>query len=301
MDFYDVIQLVIRYRHFEKPDDIALQEQFWLEVTKNLSWPWKPNKTQEFFSKKDTFDPRSKYFAFEGENLVGYQSFVAGRDFIALGYPWIKDHAKKEEIQNELWNHTLEVLDKDFPNLYLLQRFRKEWTDHINFFLDRGFSLADQYPIFIHEIKKTYPYDELNSKITIDVHSNMQEELLRKVLTAKKDLEPTKISGIINSAKYLDYDRSIYLEVENKPQLYLGSTIRYDASYAEIALHEWDDQLKESDFYNTLAIQRMILELSNLNLRNVSMTLEDTDPIIPILQELDFSERSKIVFVRLDR
>jgi hypothetical protein len=150
----------IKFRHFQNDTDIALQEKFWLKVTKNLPWPWKPNKTQEIFSKKDSFDPRSKYFAFEGENLVGYQSIIVGREMIAFGYPWVlENHQNKFEIQNSLWNHTMEIINSDFPGKYLLQRVREQWTEQINFFLDKGFSLAQQYPIyFFHIASKKMSY-----------------------------------------------------------------------------------------------------------------------------------------------
>lgn len=291
---------MITYRIYENPEDIEIQEKFWLEVTKFLPWPWKPNKTQEIFAKRENFDPRSKYFAFDGEKLVGYQSFVDGRDMIALGYPWVIIHPQKNEIQNNLWNHTLEVINRDFPGVYLLQRFREQWTDHIQFFLDRGFQLDEQSPIYIHDIQKSYNFLK-NDKISLNSHSSLDQDLLKKVLSTNKELSFEKINQKVKSALYLDYDICVYLEGDKGPISYTGTTIRRDVSYAEIALLEFNDTNYPINFCNEFSIKYMLVELSKIGIKNVSITVDSNDPIIPILKDLNFSVRSKSVYVKLER
>jgi len=125
--------------------------------------------------------------------------------------------------------------------------------------------------------------------------------LLRKVLKTKKDVDSKKLEQTINSAKYLDYDYSIYIEDKNEPLVYCGSTVRFDASYAEIALLELNEKQENSNFITTMALKKIINELANNNISYVSMTVDKDDPIISILKELNFSQRSKSVYVRLDR
>jgi hypothetical protein len=81
--------MVLTLRTCQRPTDIELQDRFWLQVTRELPWCWKPTVSPRLYAKGTQFDPRSWCFAFEESRLVGYLSFTAQREFASLGYPWV--------------------------------------------------------------------------------------------------------------------------------------------------------------------------------------------------------------------
>lgn len=301
--------MTLTYRNYETHEDLTLQRNFWIEATKNLAFPWKPSFIQDYYKKKTDFDPRSKFFAFEGDQLIGYQSFIAGSNFIGLGYPWVHDHPKKHEIQEKLWNDTMDILNKDFPNRFIKQRFREQWKDQIQFFLDRGFSIDKEYPMYVHNVRKDYSFELPNKKIMKTSFEGLREDLLRNVLQTKKSYDSERINRAIRSARDIDYDISIYLESEGKPIAYAGLTTRFDASYSEIEVLRCTDQNFQFEFCNQLILQEILKELSQRKIRQVSLTIFDDDnqkhnqydKLIPIISELGFNLESKSVFVGLNR
>lgn len=81
--------MAISLRNDESPDDLRLQQAFWVQATRELSWCWKPTISHALYSKSPQFDASKSMLAFEGERLVGYSSFTGLGDFVSLGYPWV--------------------------------------------------------------------------------------------------------------------------------------------------------------------------------------------------------------------
>jgi hypothetical protein len=73
--------VAISLRNDESPDDLRLQQAFWVQATRELSWCWKPTISHGFYSKSPQFDA--------SKSMVGYSSFTGRGDFVSLGYPWV--------------------------------------------------------------------------------------------------------------------------------------------------------------------------------------------------------------------
>lgn len=80
--------MAIEFRHFKDDGDLDMQYAFWLDITYSLPWAWKLTRSPSQFKADPNFDPRSRYFAFEDDQLVGYMSFTAYGSFVSLSYPW---------------------------------------------------------------------------------------------------------------------------------------------------------------------------------------------------------------------
>ena len=81
--------MTVTLRNYRGPEDIHLQNAFWVQVTRDLPWCWKPTISPLLYAKGAQFDPRSRCFAFDGDRLVGYMSFTGQGEFVSLGYPWV--------------------------------------------------------------------------------------------------------------------------------------------------------------------------------------------------------------------
>jgi hypothetical protein len=62
--------MTVTLRNYGGPEDIHLQNAFWLQATRDLRWCWKPTISPLLYSKGAQFDPRSRRFAFDGDRLV---------------------------------------------------------------------------------------------------------------------------------------------------------------------------------------------------------------------------------------
>ena len=79
----------ITYKYFEGEKDLDVQYDFWRKTTSTLPFAWKPTMSPIIFKEQKEFDPRSRCFAYEGDDLIGYMSFTGKGDFVSLGYPWV--------------------------------------------------------------------------------------------------------------------------------------------------------------------------------------------------------------------
>jgi hypothetical protein len=64
--------MAVTLRNYRGPNDIHLQNAFWVQATRELPWCWRPTIAPVLYAKGAQFDPRSRCFAFEGDRLVGY-------------------------------------------------------------------------------------------------------------------------------------------------------------------------------------------------------------------------------------
>ncbi|WLR46569.1 hypothetical protein LC065_13430 [Halobacillus litoralis] len=75
----------VTMRFYQGPEDMELQYDFWRKVTRDLPWAWKPTRSPLIFHEQPAFDPRSRCFVFDGEELVGHMGFSGSDEFISPG------------------------------------------------------------------------------------------------------------------------------------------------------------------------------------------------------------------------
>ena len=160
--------MTVKYRYFENIEDLDLQREFWLKVTSDLPWAWKPNNSQKWYANTKDFNPKSKFFAFENNELVGYMSCVNRGTFVPIGYPWVLPEYEGE-VREHLFNTLYSFAIDELGGRSFLQRFREEWDTQNSFFEDKGFEMSRSYPIIFlilnHHPKQfqshtTYPFQK---------------------------------------------------------------------------------------------------------------------------------------------
>jgi hypothetical protein len=131
--------MTVTFRNYRGAEDLHLQNAFWVQVTRDLPWSWKPTISPLLFAKGPQFDPRSRYFAFKGDRLIGYMSFTGQAEFISLGYPWVLP-GYEGKLQEELYDAVYGfATSPDYGGRRFAQRFREQWIDQVSFFERHGF------------------------------------------------------------------------------------------------------------------------------------------------------------------
>ncbi|MHA2171659.1 MAG: hypothetical protein ACXAB7_17360 [Candidatus Kariarchaeaceae archaeon] len=283
--------MTLRFRHFKDNYDLDLQYAFWLEITHPLPWAWKPTQSPSQFKANPDFDPRSRYFAFENDQLVGYMSFTAHGTFVSLGYPWVKPGY--EHLRQQLWDEVYGFASSEFGGKTFLQRFRQEWHEQIQFFQDHGFHILKRDPIFTHP---TSPIPDLPESLDYAVitQDNFVFDDFIAVLKIKQELT----SEAINNAKlyFASVQFDLALSVKSKGQLivYFGITIRADTGFAELiafASTEEDESLLH------LGFTTLLKELQQRSVHTLAITVQDNDPHIPHFLSYGFEQTSADVYV----
>lgn len=54
--------MAITLRDYLGPEDLRLQQEFWVQATRQLPWCWKPTVSSVLYSKGRQFDLRSRCF-----------------------------------------------------------------------------------------------------------------------------------------------------------------------------------------------------------------------------------------------
>jgi len=131
--------MTITFRNYRGPEDLDLQNAFWVQATRDLPWCWKPTLSPALYAQGAKFDPRSRCFAFAGDRLVGYMSFTGEGEFVSLGYPWVLP-GYEGELQEQLYDAVYDfAASPEYGGKRFAQRFREQWTDQISFFERHGF------------------------------------------------------------------------------------------------------------------------------------------------------------------
>jgi len=145
--------MTITFRNYRGPEDLDLQNAFWVQATRDLPWCWKPTITPALYAQGAKFDPRSRCFAFEGERLVGYMSFTGEREFVSLGYPWVLP-GYEGELQEKLYEAVYGfAASAEYGGKRFAQRLRARWTNQISFFEGHGFQGQSIGPIYALELR----------------------------------------------------------------------------------------------------------------------------------------------------
>lgn len=145
--------MAITLRNYEGPNDLRLQQAFWVQATRELPWCWKPTVSPTLYSKSTRFDARSRCLAFEGERLVGYSSFTGQGDFVSFGYPWVLS-GYEGEFQERLYEKVYSfAASPEYGGRIFAQRFRKQCTAQIAFFGRHGFAIQSADPIYALDVR----------------------------------------------------------------------------------------------------------------------------------------------------
>ncbi|MHA2358103.1 MAG: hypothetical protein ACXABK_04990, partial [Candidatus Heimdallarchaeaceae archaeon] len=215
--------MTLSYRTYQEENDLNLQYEFWINITRDMPWAWKPTISPKIFIEGKDFDPRTRVFAFIKKKLVGYMSFTGEGNFISLGYPWVLPGCEGE-IQEELYDRVFGFASRDEDGgKFFAQRFREQWKSQILYFQKKGFSITSKQPVLginLSKAKTKIPNDEyiieLSNEFSIEDYIdvarrderslNEEEELMVSqyyksvdfdyCLTAKKDEVVTALLGV---------------------------------------------------------------------------------------------------------
>lgn len=239
----------IKLRTYCGPEDLDLQSTFWVEVTRDLPWCWKPTISPTLYSKGPQFDPRSRCFAFDGDRLVGYMSFTGQGDFVSLGYPWVLG-GYEGELQQRLYDAVYGfAAGPEYGGRTFAQRFRRQWTAQISFFERRGFSQQRTDPIYalhlpsapkvsdtiafsVRDLPKRAPVD---GRYRVEIQREFEWELFREL--AAIDLPEETLSIFKMYFQSVDFDFAAQATEQGGQgglAAYLGFTIRSDTGFSEL-------------------------------------------------------------------
>jgi hypothetical protein len=224
--------MTITYRHFESPEDLNLQYDFWIEATRTLPYAWKPTKSpKQFFTQKE-FHPKSRLFAFDGKKLVGYMSFTGKGDFVSLGYPWVLPEYKY--IQDELFHQVYSfATSKEYGGKVLAQRFRKQWEDQIHYFLNKGFEITNSSPIVGRKLNETLLLNDDN-ELTYEIKNDFEFPKWKAIKEASNNIGPDELEMMKEYYSSVDFNFSIHFSNAGRELGYFGITIRPDTGFSEI-------------------------------------------------------------------
>ncbi|WP_335872454.1 hypothetical protein [Bacillus sp. 2205SS5-2] len=247
----------IKKRFFETEADLEAQYQFWIERTKVLPFAWKPTLSPTVFRQGASFHPKSRYFAFEGEKLVGYCSFTGSGDFVSIGYPWVLP-GYEGELQEELFQHVVEfATSEEYEGKILAQRFRSQWKKQIQFFESKGFEITGRSKVIGRSSEKmeAAPY-WVNSN-----RSNQFEfEKIKPLVNSSTESNPAELLMLEEYYDSVAFDFAYEFQYEKEICGYFGVTIRKDTGYAEILApfisQQWNQKFPDM-------IQAILLDLKD--------------------------------------
>lgn len=233
--------MTIIYRFYENDSDLELQYDFWTKITKELPYAWKPTSSPKIFQSQSEFNAKSRCFAFDDDQLVGYMSFSGNGNFVSLGYPWTLPEYEGA-VQDELFSKVFGfAISKEYGGKVIAQRFRGQWNKQINYFLSKGFEITGrsqiigaQYPILIKNIQNIPDFTfQIKDEFKFDIWKNLK---LKQQTYSKEQI--TMMNEYYRS---IEFDYSVECKIGEEIIAYFGVTIRPDTAYSEIlavALHE---------------------------------------------------------------
>lgn len=216
--------MMITYRYYEGLEDLQLQIDFWKDVTRELPFCWKPTLSPNHYIEQSQFHPKSRCFAYDNDKLVGYMSFTGNDGFVSLGYPWVLS-GYEGEVQDELFNRVCGFAEsEEYGGTVLAQRFRSQWKDQINYFMEKNFEITRRSPLLVlnlsgYNTSATHPINETFSFLK-------WETIMKKY----HDVSIDQLKMMNEYYGSVDFDFAVWFEEEG----YFGVTIRPDTCYAEI-------------------------------------------------------------------
>jgi hypothetical protein len=278
------------FRNYQGPEDIALQHAFWVAATRDLPWCWKPTASPTLYSKGRQFDPRSRCFAFEDGRLIGYMSFTGEGEFVSLGYPWVLP-GYEGELQRELYRRVYGfAASPEYGGKSFAQRFRRQWTRQIDFFLERGFTERSE-AIYACPVAGRGAMDSTGRyRITVEAGFRIEafEQLSAKLLCAGQ------LRMLRTYFPSVDFDFAVTATRQRELAAYFGVTLRRDTGFAELIASAIDPSAADAIAPSLLAA---VGELRRRNARFLATKLLPGDDHAEILTSLGFSKVTEEVFL----
>jgi hypothetical protein len=223
----------ITFRHYVKPEDINLQYEFWQIVTKHLPYAWKPTLSPKLYQHQQEFHPKSRYFAYDDDKLVGYMSFTGQGDFVSLGYPWVLpeyEGSLQDQLYEQVYNF---AASEAYGGKMFAQRFRSQWTKQIDYFLAKGFAITNRSPIVGVELNNI---NIQNQGVDFDYTIKDEFQFDNWVKIQHKNEAITSEQATMMGQYYssVAFDFSLQAFRDDEQIGYFGVTIRADTGYAEI-------------------------------------------------------------------
>ncbi|WP_088067203.1 hypothetical protein [Gottfriedia luciferensis] len=272
--------MTVNYRFYESPSDLDLQYDFWNKMTKSLPYAWKPTLSPKLFEQQSEFNPKSRCFAFDGDQLVGYMSFSGKGEFVSLGYPWVLPEYEGK-VQDELFEKVFQfAISEEYGGKLLAQRFRAQWENQINYFLSKGFAITSRsqivgahYPLLIKNIQSIPGF-------TFEIKDQFQFNVWKELKMKQQILTNEQIKMMNEYYSSIDFDYAVECKLENQPIAYFGITIRPDTGYSEILAVAYSDAAIPY-FYDIMSI----IHNENVNRKVQSVTITKSQIPKGILQE----------------
>jgi hypothetical protein len=223
--------MTVTLRNFRGPEDIHLQNAFWMQATRELPWCWKPTIAPVLYSKGAQFDPRSRCFAFEGDRLVGYMSFTCQGEFVSLGYPWVLP-GYEGELQERLYDAVYGfAVSPEYGGRTFAQRFRQPWPAQTSFFKRHGFTEQKSSQVYALDVRCAR-IPEISIPSEIEIHPGFRWVQFRDL--ASSDSAQEELETFELYFRSVDFDFSVTATAQSRLVGYLGFTIRSDTGFAEL-------------------------------------------------------------------
>ena len=223
--------MAVTFRNYRSAEDIHLQNGFWMQVTRDLPWCWKPTTSPILYSKGAQFDPRSRCFAFEGDRLVGYMSFTGQGEFVSLGYPWVLP-AYEGVLQEELYDAVYGfAASPKYGGKRFAQRFREQWTDQVSFFKRHGFVVQRSDPIYALDLH-TANTSGIPSRFRVDYAAQFCWDDFHALSAGR--LAAQQLSIWKEYFQTVDFDFAVKATHNGVSVAYMGIAIRRDTGFAEL-------------------------------------------------------------------
>lgn len=288
--------MTITFRFYENSSDLDLQYSFWNNMTKNLPYAWKPTLSPKLYESQIEFNEKSRVFAFENENLIGYMSFSGKGDFVSLGYPWVLPEYEGSTVQDELFEKVFDFAKSDeYGGKVFAQRFRSQWNKQIDYFLSKGFQITSQsqiigaqYPILLKNIQPIQDF-------SFEIKDNFHFDEWKNIKTKQQALTNEQLSMLSEYYGSIEFDYALECKIADEPIAYFGMTIRPDTNYSEI-LAVALDQKAIPYFYDLLTL------VHNENIKRKVKTVTMSKSHLPkgiILEKLGFTALTEDVMMYL--
>lgn len=276
--------MTITYRFYKGHEDLQRQIDFWITATKQLPFAWKPTLSPNQFIEQQQFHPKSRCFAFDGDQVIGYMSFTGSSEFVSLGYPWVLS-GYEGKVQDELYNRIYGfAVSETFGAMMFAQRFRSDWTQQIEYFLSKGFTVTRRSALLASSLgKMVETHDE-----DVKVEEGFDFDIWKTMVKKYDDSSEEQFAMMREYYGSVDFDFSIAFDTEG----YFGVTIRQDTGYAEIlavACHPNAQNFSKM-------VQIIIGECKKRDVNLVSIASSDV-PQKDTLERLGFSEQTEDVMM----
>jgi hypothetical protein len=233
--------MAVTLRNYRGPEDIDLQNAFWMQATRELPWCWKPTISPYLYAKGAQFDPRSRCFAFEDDRLVGYMSFTGQGKFVSLGYPWVLpgyEGALQETLYERVYGF---AASPEYSGTTFAQRFRHPWPDQVSFFERHGFTEAKSTPVYALDVRSAR-IPEISIVPGIEIRQGFRWEEFRERASGYAEEELKMFELYFRS---VDFDFSVTATSRSGRAAHLGFAIRPDTGFAELIAVAGDPEVPD--------------------------------------------------------